>query len=85
MAHGNLLRRALTDLPLNTSTSPRSMGSLKEIPKGLKRHVHEIDDPEYPIASTRLCVHSEKIPRGHLPEERVGASQEVCIRVVYFS
>ncbi|MCJ1265503.1 hypothetical protein MMC22_005383 [Lobaria immixta] len=76
MAHGNLIRRALTDLPVNTSASPRQTSSLKEMPTSLKRHVHEIDDPEYPVASIRLRVHSVKIPQGHLPEIGVGALQK---------
>lgn len=81
MANGNLLRRALTDLPVNTSASPRPMSSLKETTTGLKRHVHEIDDPEYPLASIRLRVQSGKVLQGQHSEERAGALQEVRAQV----
>ena len=77
MAHGNSLRPALTVLPVNTSASPRRMSSSKEIPTSMKRHVHEIDDPEYPLASTSSCAHSGKILRGHFPEEGLRPLQEV--------
>ncbi|MCJ1425348.1 hypothetical protein MMC29_003236 [Sticta canariensis] len=52
------------------------MSSLKEIPTSMKRHVHEIDDPEYPLASTSSCVHSGKILRGRFPEEELRALPE---------
>lgn len=83
MAHGNPLRRALTDVSVNTSASPHQMSSLNEIPQSLKRHIHEIDDPEYPLASARLCLQSGKILRGYLPKEGVGADQKVGKEFVY--
>ncbi|MCJ1467232.1 hypothetical protein MMC07_005855 [Pseudocyphellaria aurata] len=76
MAHGNLLRRALTDVPVNTSASPREMNLLNELPQTLKRQIHKIDDPEYPLASARLRLHSRKILRGHLSKEGMGADQK---------
>lgn len=46
-------RRALTNLPVNTSPLPPIMASSREDAGHLKRRIFRVDDPETPPASIR--------------------------------
>lgn len=53
MAQIDSPRRALTNLPVNTSATYHSTSVAKEGPATLKRLIHEVEDPEIQFATIR--------------------------------
>lgn len=85
MAYMASARRALTDLPINTSAMPHPANSSTGTPTNLKRQIDELEDPEYPSNPSRLRIYSGKLrpetSRRDSKEEVVGRIVKVILHV----
>lgn len=63
-------RRALIDLPINTSANHQPAILVKEDLSSLKRPFHEVEEPEVQPAAIRPRTHHHKVGQ-NTPEKRI--------------
>lgn len=74
MAQSTPTRRALIDLPVNTFGTPLSMTTVGKASMGQKRQIREVEEPEFPQATSRVRVspvRSESTLKDDIPSRQV--------------